>query len=248
MDFEFLPNNIIRLGTNRNRPRKITGTRFPGILGFNKYATPFQTWCELTRLYEKPFTETRYTRAGKTIEPKQLQYIRDLCKADRLVTPVERFGEGYFRTTWGDFFPDNASFGGMWDGLLYAGNTLKAVVECKTSSKPSDWCGPDGKLDFPPYQYVLQACFYAALLGTDQVIMAASILQPADYDAPEEYVCNKRNTFFVPFRVSAWFSDFSHYMKWALDWYNEFVVTGVSPVYDDVQDAEYLRAIRAMKA
>ena len=246
MNYEFLPNSTIKLGNDRPRPRKITGTRLAGILGFNRYTTPFMIWCELTKLYEQPFTENRYTRAGKAIEHKQLQYIRDLCSTDRLVTPTERFGEDFFRKTWGDFFPDKTSFGGMWDGLLYTGDHLKAVVECKTGSRPKDWyCNGQKQV---PLHYALQAALYATLLGTDQVIMAASILQQEDYDTPEDFQCNQHNTIFVPFKVSERFSDFHVYMSEALQWYNAYVVTGISPVYDERRDVEYLRAIRAMKA
>ncbi len=58
------------------RPKKITGTRFAAIMGLNRWSTPFEAWCAITRTYEKPFEDTIYTIAGKIIEPKQAEYMR----------------------------------------------------------------------------------------------------------------------------------------------------------------------------
>ena len=57
------------------KPKKITATRFATILGLNPWSTPFEMWCEITKTYQKPFEDTIYTIAGKTIEPKQIEYI-----------------------------------------------------------------------------------------------------------------------------------------------------------------------------
>lgn len=53
--------------TPPKRPKKITGTRFAAIMGLNKWTTPFNAWCAITRTYEEPFEDTIYTVAGKTI-------------------------------------------------------------------------------------------------------------------------------------------------------------------------------------
>ena len=58
------------------RPKKLTATRFATILGLNPWSTPFEVWCEITRTYQKPFEDTIYTIAGKTIEPKQAEYMK----------------------------------------------------------------------------------------------------------------------------------------------------------------------------
>ena len=41
--------------TPPKRPKKITGTRFAAIMGLNKWTTPFNAWCAITRTYEEPF-------------------------------------------------------------------------------------------------------------------------------------------------------------------------------------------------
>ena len=68
---EWLDGNKIQIIPPK-RPKKLTGTRFATILGLNPWSTPFEIWCEVTRTYQKPFEDTIYTIAGKTIEPNLL--------------------------------------------------------------------------------------------------------------------------------------------------------------------------------
>ena len=100
------------------RTKKLTGTRFASIFGLNPYSTPFEIWCAVTKTYEKPFEDTIYTIAGKTIEPKQAEFMRDTYMFDNLITPTDKYGADYFNKTFGDFFGDWDVFGGMWDYLL----------------------------------------------------------------------------------------------------------------------------------
>lgn len=101
------------------RPKKLTATRFATILGLNPWSTPFEVWCEITRTYQKPFEDTIYTIAGKTIEPKQAEYMKNTYFMTNLVTPTDIYGENYFQKTFGDFFSDTPVLGGMWDYLLH---------------------------------------------------------------------------------------------------------------------------------
>ena len=100
------------------RPKKCTGTRFAAIMGLNAWTTPFNAWCAITRTYEEPFEDTIYTLAGKAIEPKQAEYMKEKYFWKKLVTPTDVYGEDYFKKTWGDFFKDEPIFGGMWDYLF----------------------------------------------------------------------------------------------------------------------------------
>ena len=75
------------------RPKKLTGTRFATILGLNPWSTPFEIWCEVTRTYQKPFEDTIYTIAGKTIEPKQAEYMKQTYFMSNLVTPTDLWGK-----------------------------------------------------------------------------------------------------------------------------------------------------------
>lgn len=236
---EWLDGNKIQIIPPK-RPKKLTGTRFATILGLNPWSTPFEIWCEVTRTYQKPFEDTIYTIAGKTIEPKQAEYMKQTYFMSNLVTPTDIWGKDYFRQTYGDFFKESPVLGGMWDYLLYSKDGKPTtVLEMKTSKRVEDW-----KDDIPEY-YALQAALYAYLLGVDEVIMVASFLEPKDYDSPEKFVCSGENTITRPFKVSERYPDFEKkYVKPALKWWKDFVESGISPAFDERKDAEILKALR----
>ncbi len=236
---EWLGGNKIQIIPPK-RPKKLTGTRFATILGLNPWSTPFEIWCEVTRTYQKPFEDTIYTIAGKTIEPKQAEYMKQTYFMSNLVTPTDIWGKDYFHQTYGDFFKESPILGGMWDYLLYGKDGKPTtVLEMKTSKRVEDW-----KDDIPEY-YALQAALYAYLLGVDEVIMVASFLEPKDYDAPEKFVCSGENTITRPFKVSERYPDFEKkYVKPALKWWKDFVESGISPAFDERKDAEILKALR----
>lgn len=236
---EWLDGNKIQIIPPK-RPKKLTGTRFATILGLNPWSTPFEIWCEVTRTYQKPFEDTIYTIAGKTIEPKQAEYMKQTYFMSNLVTPTDIWGKDYFRQTYGDFFRESPVLGGMWDYLLYGKDGKPTtVLEMKTSKRVEDW-----KDDIPEY-YALQAALYAYLLGVDEVIMVASFLEPKDYDAPEKFVCSGENTITRPFKVSERYPNFEKkYVKPALKWWKDYVESGISPAFDERKDAEILKALR----
>lgn len=236
---EWLDGNRIQIVPPK-RPKKLTATRFATVLGLNPWSTPFEIWCAVTRTWEKPFEDTKYTLAGKSIEPKQAAYMKDTYMMSNLVTPTEIWGEDYFHKTYGDFFPEQKVLGGMYDFLLYDKNGKPTtVLEMKTTGRVEDW-----KDDIPEY-YALQAALYAYLLGVDEVIMVASFLEPKDYDDPEKFVCSGENTITRPFKVSERYPDFEKkYVRPALKWWKDHVESGISPEYDEKKDAEILKALR----
>ncbi len=220
------------------RTKKITGTRFATILGLNPWSTPFEMWCAITKTYEKPFEDTVYTIAGKTIEPKQAEYM-ERAYAMNLLSPTDVWGKDYFKKTWGDFFPDEPHLGGMWDYLAKDENgKVEAVLEMKTTKRAEDW-----EDDIPEY-YALQAALYAYLLGVDDVIMVASFLEEKDYKAPEQYKPSAKNTIAVEFKVSERYPNFSELVVQVERWWTDHVETGISPAYDEKRDAEILQALR----
>ena len=219
--------------------KKITATRFATILGLNPWSTAFEVWCEITKTFVKPFEDTIYTIAGKTIEPKQIEYMRKAYGMYNLRTPTDIYGPDYFKKTWGDFFHDTQVLGGMWDSLLVDENGKpEAVLEFKTTKRAEDWAN-----DVPEY-YALQAALYAYLLGVDDVIMVASFLDTKDYEDPEKFVPSANNTITVEFKVSERYPDFHRMVAQAQAWWNLHVVTGISPDYDEKKDADFLKALR----
>jgi len=226
--------------TPPSKPKKCTGTRFAAIMGLNRWTSPFNAWCAITRTYEEPFEDTIYTIAGKTIEPKQAEYMREAYFWKKLVTPTDMFGPDYFKKTWGDFFPDNKIFGGMWDYLFVdKDGKPETVMEMKTTKRAEDW------LDDIPEYYALQAALYAYLLGVDNVIMVCTVLEDQDYQNPEKFIVNGNNTFERPFKVSERYPDMEKTIKKVERWWKKHVEGGISPKYDEKVDADILKALRA---
>lgn len=235
---EWLDTNQIKIDPPK-RPKKITGTRFAAILNKNVWNSPFKTWCEITRTYEEPFEDTIYTIAGKTIEPKQADYMKEAYFMD-IVSPTDIYGADYFKKTFGDFFGKTPVFGGMWDYLLRGEDgEIEAVLEMKTTKRSEDWVE-----DVPEY-YALQAALYANLLGVDKVIMVASILEDKDYSAPEKFVPSAENTVVIPFRVSERYPDFNALKLAAMEWWEDYVLEGISPPYNEKRDEDVLKALRS---
>lgn len=234
---EWLDSNQLKI-TPPKRTKKITGTRFATILGLNPWSTPFEMWCAITKTYEAPFEDTIYTIAGKTIEPKQADYMKKSYGMD-LISPTDRYGADYFNKTWGDFFPENPYFGGMWDYLGVDENGIvDTVLEMKTTKRIEDW-----QDDVPEY-YALQAALYAYLLGVDNVVMVASFLEEKDYADPSKFTPNVKNTITVEFKVSERYPDFERMIAKVTSWWGEYVTGGISPVYDEKKDADILAALR----
>ena len=234
---EFLKNNCIKVDPPK-KPKKLTATRFATIFGLNAWSSPFSAWCEMTRTYEAPFEDNQYTTAGKVIEPKICEYLKNRYFME-IKSPTDVYGEDYFKKTWGDFFPDSEALGGMWDFL---GDDF--VVEVKTTKRVEDWKGVDGKVE-PPIYYKLQACLYAYLLGFDNVVMTCSFLTDADYITPENFIPSVDNTVVIEFKVSEEFPTFKEtYVEPALKFWRDHVLTGISPEFDEKKDAEILKVLR----
>ena len=229
--------------TPPKKTKKLTGTRFASIFGLNPWSTEFEIWCAVTKTWEKPFEETIYTAAGKQIEGLQIDYMRKSYGMYNLRTPTDVYGEDYFKKTWGDFFRDTPVLGGLWDSLLVDENGKpEAVLEFKTTKRSEDWAN-----DVPEY-YALQAALYAYLLGVDDVIMVASFLDTKDYEKPDEFVPSASNTITVEFKVSERYPNFSIMVSEAMQWWENHVVTGISPDYDEKKDADILKALRTNEA
>ena len=237
-NIKWLEGNQIQIDPPK-KTKKATGTRFASILGLNPWASEFEMWCAITKTYEKPFEDTIYTIAGKTIEPKQAEYMKRSYGME-IITPTDRYGENYFKKTWGDFFPENPHLGGLWDYLGVNEDTgeVDTVLEMKTTARAEDW-----QNDVPEY-YALQAALYAYLLGVDNVIMVASFLEEKDYEDPSKYKPCAANTITVEFKVSERYPNFAELVAQVEQWWADYVDTGISPVYDEKKDAEILAALR----
>lgn len=233
------------------KPKKITGTHFPEILGIHPYTTAFEAWCRCTRTFELPFEGNEYTHAGEVIEPKVDAYLRDEMFYN-LITPEDKYGKDFFKRTWGDFFPEEPIFGGMWDALVLDDETNNpdTVVEIKTVLADGHSGGfenrwKDGKA--PDYQ-ALQASLYAYLLGIENVMVVGVPLyrEKGDYEHPENVKVGfgEGNLWIDEFNVYERYPDFDTYIEKAEAFWRNQVLTGISPQYDEKKDAEILKELR----
>jgi len=217
-------------GPTKN-PKKMTGTRLGAIAGVNKYKTDFGAWCEICRVAEDPFVESKYTRAGIAIEPALIAWCKENV-SPYIVTPEQWFGtpEKLY-----DHFPTEPIFGGMWDGLVLDkkfaqfGQAIVGVIEAKTSSRPQDWT------DGVPESYAVQALEYAWLLHVDRVFIPVAFLTDADYDHPETFVCTDENTQLYELRVSEHLignNNIDAIMANAMEWYDCHVIDNISPAFN----------------
>lgn len=221
-------------------PKKITGSRIGGVLGMNKWKTPFMAWCEICRVAEPPFEDSKYTLAGKAIEPTLIEWCKENV-SPYILTPQEFYQSsqlGY------DFFPLNPIFGGMWDGVVvdsYRERIPMAIIEAKTTSRPQDW------VDGVPLSYQLQALMYAALLGVERVFVPVAFLSDDDYANPEAFVCTDANTFLYELNVNDPIVDgltIADLMHKAEAWWMTYVRGNQSPHFDEIADRAYLKLMR----
>lgn len=239
----------IELEKKPTRFKYITGTRFASCLGLNPYSTPFQIFCECTRLVTPPFEETIYTKAGRTIEPKQREYISK--KFPNIVSPEDYFGEIFDKVRWNFFKDEDKPFAGCWDAVSTKDNRrdIAMVVEFKTASDPRKW----NNNQIPVY-YLLQGGLYAKLLGLDRVLFVASFLDKLDYAHPEDFVPNEDNTIMLVKKLNEIVIEkdgqlftIDDLFEQAKDFWETYVKTGVSPEFDEKKDKEYLDIIRTSK-
>ena len=249
-DIKWVGNQIQVEPIKKNK--KITGTHFPTVLGFDPWKTPFEAWCRCTRTYEIPFEGNKYTNAGEIIEPKVFDFLRtSMGFGKKLVTPEDVYGKDHFKKTWGDFFPDKDIYGGMWDALVvddedkpeYVVEIKTVQVDGRSGSLEDRW--KDGEA---PHYQALQASLYAYLLGIDKVLMVAVALEDkkGDYEHPEQVVPSyaNGNVYIDGFKISERYPNFDLYIEQATAWWKTYVINGISPEFDEKKDAEILKALR----
>lgn len=232
------------------RTKKITGHRFPSVLGLNKYQTPFGAWCEITGLVTLPFEDNKYTIAGKTIEPKQIEYAKQ--KFPNIMNMEEYYGNSIDEYRYSNFKDLGRIFDGVRDFVSVKNDakTIAMVGECKTSSKPQDWANNN-----VPVDYLCQGMLYSYLDKLDKTLYVVSFLQPMDYNNPENYVVNDVNTKFTVKKLNECYlplptgenGTIELAVEYCEEWWKKYVETGTSPEFDEELDKPYLDIIRASK-
>lgn len=229
---------------------RITGHRIASVLGLNQYQTPFGAFAEITKLVRLPFEDTKYTLAGKAIEPKIIKYVA--TKFPNVMSIEEYYGNNYKTYAFNNFIDESHIFGGVIDAVSTKNDlkTIAMICECKTSSKPQAWANNN-----VPIEYLLQGALYSYLKGLDRVVFACSFLNEADYNHPEMFNVNDENTIIIVkrledmiFEVNGEMLNIEGVIQKATEWWNTYVETGISPEFDEKKDKQYLDIIRATDA
>lgn len=236
--------NKVFLGKAPKSTLKITGTRFGTVLGFNKWATPFSAWAEITKVFKRPFETNKYLEAGNVIEPKLIEAVGELLNGDgtTVESPKEHFGANYEKVfARKDFFNDPV-FGGMWDAMVYDNGKPYAVVECKTTGRPQDW------VNGIPAEKLLQGLLYAELQHVPTMIMPVAFLEEEDYAHPENFKVEwGKNAKLFTVQTNMLIAlnpdktvSITDLMAFARNWHKQYVQTGISPEFDNKLDKEVL--------
>lgn len=229
------------------RTKKITGHRFPSVLGLNKYQTPFGAWCEITGAANLPFETNKFLEAGKAIEPKQIEYAKQ--KFPNVLSSEEYYGANWKEYQYSNFKDLGRIFDGVRDfvSVKNDGITIAMVGECKTSSKPLAW-----ENNNVPIDYLCQGMLYAYLDKLDKILYVTSFLQPMDYNHPENYVVTPENTKYTIKKLNECYLPLptGEYgtvelaIEYCENWWKNHIETGISPEFDEELDKEYLAILR----
>lgn len=236
MDYKIERDNTISV-SKYGRLKKITGTRLASILGLNNWNTPFQTWCDMTKVYSPPFEDTIYTIAGKVIEPKIIEYLKKKMTMGEVIDGEEYWGKDFAKMRF-DYYPENPLFGGMWDALILSKKTRKpmGVIEIKTTKRAEDW-----RTDIPLY-YKIQAMLYARLLKVKTIYFAVAFLTDDIYDDPNSFVASDDTVKIISFRLDN--EEIDDYISRATKWYDIHIIGKRSPEWNEKADSEVLKVLR----
>jgi hypothetical protein len=233
---------------DQNNFKKITGSRIPSVLDKEGFGTPFAAACEMSRI-SGGFDGNIRTRTGDILEPVIRSYLRanakellgkhfDL-KEDDVIGVEEPVGKTICRH---DHFPDGGKFGGMVDGYILVNGERAAVLEIKTTGSENKWIDENGTRNKIPVNYDLQASLYAELSGLKKIVFVAGFVRDCDYEAPHAWKpCNDNCAIIVSEKASDIYED----MSAAEDWYNTYLMNGVTPQWDEnnADDIEIVDAL-----
>ena len=229
------------------KPKKISGTKIGGILGYSEFATPFKVACEIAGIYPGD-KANKYIDAGNILEPVIRNYVGQ--SATRLLSGPMSLPEGSRASVEQpgekekcqyDPFHDNRLFGGLVDGYIQVDGKRDAILEIKTSHDKEKWLDGNGQPTDVPMTYMLQASLYAELAGLDRIVFVVGFLKdPEDFLRPNSWKPSEENTYIVVKDKL----DMSGYMADAEAWYKEYILNGYTPEWTE-KDEELLKYLRA---
>lgn len=241
------------LEKNKNKFKKITGSRMASVLDLNSFSSPVKTWAMMVGIYTEPMDQM-IANAGNVIEPKIKEYVE------------EKTGQKYKQynpqKVKFDIFDTNPIFGGIPDGepvnnkeeIDYSNN--QPMLEIKTSSidsflykkednlfvlqkdelghpivksigtKRAKWFNTDNSV-IVPNEYKFQLGLYCYLKHITHGLFAICFLKREDYINPYACDVHDREIQLVDFNVDL--NKFKYWIDLATSWYHNHIDTGISP-------------------
>lgn len=230
-------------------PLRLTATRLGAVLKLNPYSSDFQAWCEISRVWKSEFVENKYTKAGNAIEPIIIDWLKEEFGTS-VVSPKDYYGNTFDEVRYNFYKNDSKVFGGMWDAkIITPKRETVAVVEIKTSSRPQDW------VDGVPLEKLVQALQYGHLEHATTTYVAVAFLSDEDYSHPERFVVKEGVNFkLIPFNTETTLIPFDgelctigELMEYAEQWWEAYVLTGISPEFSEDKDKDILKELRTQR-
>lgn len=259
----FLQNNQIILSkeylvNNNKKFKKITGSRFASVLGKNKYCSPFKIWTIIVGIYKEEMDPTLAV-AGQIIEPKIRKYVTDKLNINFKVYDPKKVNWDIFKDN--DIFggiPDGEPINQL--GNVDYTNS-KPMLEIKTSSYDSlvyekidgflkikkdakglpivkeprkkylSWFNHQTNDLVINLEYQYQLGLYLYLRNSSKGLFAISWLHPKDYLDPYSFNIEEHEVKLCDFSVNL--SKFAKEVDKAKEWYNKYVIGGISPNMDE---------------
>lgn len=256
-----IENNCFKLSNtylidNIKKFKKITGTRFSAILGYNKFQTPFKTWCQMVNIYTEKMDQT-LAIVGQVIEPKIRDYVSQLSHVKFLsYNPVAIKWDAFAKVDDvfggipdGEPIDDNGNFVykdghpmleikttsidklvyEKIDGCLQMKKDSNGLPEVKTvGAKKAEWFNSNGQIVISN-EYKLQLALYLYLRQVNNGLFAIAFLQTSDYASPKNFQPSFANVFTVKFCLKNGLQAIQSYIDKAREWYDKHIKTGISP-------------------
>ena len=139
-----------------------------------------------------------------------------------------------------DHFAEENVFGGMVEGYIIYNGERAAVLEIKTAGDKEKWLDENGNIAKVPENYLYQASLYATLGGLERIVFAVGFLTEGDYDDPKGFVPDEENFAIVIVNRM----DISDDMEIAEEWFNRYILGGITPRWTEA-DAELVRRLQS---
>lgn len=220
--------------TDKSVAHKVTGTTMAAILGLSPWATPFTVACNFLGLAREDISGKPSVETGKILEPVVINYI-DKCFGEngrRIFLPAEdvyakRKGD---HDSWTSDFEDDV-FAGHVDGIVMDMDAGDSILEIKTSSNTEAWS--EG---VPVYYYWQVALYNEFLTKKDYAYVGLGVVDKETYRSPISWNPNTRNV--KLFRMPIDRKDVQEKMEYVRQWYNEYILNGITPDYDPENPAD----------